>query len=680
MALLPLELRNTYDSAKAGADLDRALSSARKRIARRRTLGVAASTLGPAIFACVAWVALTRFTLLDVPRWPVLLIMLGWLLILLIVSRLHRISVSQSARYLDRSLALDERLSTLYELARSTPVRGLQPSGPRVPAGLLEDTAFQLKARRVALPGAWIYHLKRGQALAIAASLVCLVAAILLPTTLDKVREERAELRRTVNLELNKVAQLKAELVSRPGLDETDRQQVAAELDALTKSLSNQDMDRSAMLAALSDAQQKLQEISPQTSADFNNILASARTMQLATVNASRNAPVGTEVDWGWDPANFPDLSDLGKAASAATALGERVQYLSSPQIRISVPLLDRASTQAAPADAELAQRLLDASRAIGDKDTLNAVDALSQASILFAAADHRWQLTQSVEKIMANLDEGRQTLAQAGTQTEKKGQVGFRRPGAPPSPANGAAQPGTTPGDTPSSEQGDQGQHGVSLNAPSAFGANMGGNSPDYKNGGNTSGGAGSAGGNAGDKASTQQGSGPANQPGVAGGAGAAQPGSGSSGSDDGTQGTFTGQVSGPMGGGGGAISQVPNPEGQGIGGSTPGAQPDAVQQVESVYVPAGDENVPSSDSTTTGLPGQAAPQQNGIEGRGAQGGDGAQTPSEMGAGARSQIRTPYTDVIGQYAEQATQALDRVYVPADARDYVKNYFTQLGK
>jgi hypothetical protein len=135
-------------------------------------------------------------------------------------------------------------------------------------------------------------------------------------------------------------------------------------------------------------------------------------------------------------------------------------------------------------------------------------------------------------------------------------------------------------------------------------------------------------------------------------------------------------------MGGGSGAISQVPNPEGQGIGGGGP-SQPQGAggPEPESVYVPPAPESGAAPDNASSGVPGQAAPQQpGGIEGRGADGGDGAQTPADLGAGARTQIRTPYTEVIGKYAEQATQALDRVYIPADARDYVKNYFIQLGK
>jgi hypothetical protein len=98
-------------------------------------------------------------------------------------------------------------------------------------------------------------------------------------------------------------------------------------------------------------------------------------------------------------------------------------------------------------------------------------------------------------------------------------------------------------------------------------------------------------------------------------------------------------------------------------------------------VYIPPSEQAAPPGDAGG-GVPGQAAPEQqtNGVQGRSADGGDGSQTPSDKGAGTRNQIHTPYKEIIGQYAEEATQALDKQYVPAEAKEYVKDYFAQLGK
>ena len=47
---------------------------------------------------------------------------------------------------------------------------------------------------------------------------------------------------------------------------------------------------------------------------------------------------------------------------------------------------------------------------------------------------------------------------------------------------------------------------------------------------------------------------------------------------------------------------------------------------------------------------------------------------------GELAKVRTPYNEVLGQYTDQATEALERAYVPPDAKEYVKEYFTELGK
>jgi hypothetical protein len=81
-------------------------------------------------------------------------------------------------------------------------------------------------------------------------------------------------------------------------------------------------------------------------------------------------------------------------------------------------------------------------------------------------------------------------------------------------------------------------------------------------------------------------------------------------------------------------------------------------------------------------GTNGLSAPEQNGnsVSGRV---GDGATEGARRGGpglGTITTIRTPYNEVLGKYTEQATQALERAYVPPDAKEYVRDYFTALGK
>jgi hypothetical protein len=140
-------------------------------------------------------------------------------------------------------------------------------------------------------------------------------------------------------------------------------------------------------------------------------------------------------------------------------------------------------------------------------------------------------------------------------------------------------------------------------------------------------------------------------------------------------------------VGGAGGAISQVPNPAGQGNeqedSDSTPGGPGDSSADAdgEQVYVPetAGTEGAEGSVETDTGD--DEAANTEGVEGRPGEGeGNGAQLSSNSGGGGAVRVQTPYREVIAEYARQATEAIERAYVPSDAKEYVKEYFAELGK
>ena len=98
------------------AELDGALKLARKRLSRGRTLRSLFITFPVPVLAAAVWVALAKFTLLDLPWWPVLLAPLVWLPALGVWLARRPITRSKCARYLDTSLELDERMITCLEL------------------------------------------------------------------------------------------------------------------------------------------------------------------------------------------------------------------------------------------------------------------------------------------------------------------------------------------------------------------------------------------------------------------------------------------------------------------------------------------------------------------------------------------------------------------------------------
>ena len=125
--------------------------------------------------------------------------------------------------------------------------------------------------------------------------------------------------------------------------------------------------------------------------------------------------------------------------------------------------------------------------------------------------------------------------------------------------------------------------------------------------------------------------------------------------------------------------MSQVQNPEGQGASGSE---QPPVTEgsSGDELYVPSqgGQDGTASRRGPQDGQTDSAAGEAGAAVAR-PQAPDAKNDQGRVGAGALTTIRTPYTEVIGEYAERATEALERTYIPADAKEYVRDYFTALG-
>jgi hypothetical protein len=692
MLNLPAE-SNEFQRPKWLTQFNRSLRRARAAIRKEHTLALAARTFGAPLLLSALWIGLARFTMFDLPMWPALLFPVAWLLAVAIASSTHRVTLSESARFLDRHLGLDERVATCVQLLRDAPILGLKRQRPQVPLTLLEDTARQLRTGSICLPSGFNLNLDKRSALALCIPALLLLGAVFLPTPLDQFRADQAQLQQAVDEQIAKIETLRADLVARPGLDSASKALISEQLSSLEETLRNPPVDRSNLLAAISDTQSQLQQMSPLTPDDFAGVVAAAKTVQSSAINISRNPDSGLDADTEWDPDSVSALSDLGKAADAANVMSAWLRQLVPVQSSLLSTRLENAQSQALSENADLAKSLQDAANTVGARDIEQGRAALKATSDQFLAADKGFELAQAVQQSLADLDESRQTLAQAGAREAQKGQVGFRRSGAPD---QSAAQSVGTPGGTEtatdgSKSAGSQGQnptddHGVTTDSPSALGPNMGSNSPDYAlpppAQADGSGGTQSSSGGGGPPSSQTNGQGGNDQTGGSQqGSNGGQPGNVAGGGTGGAGGTFGGQVNGPVGGSGGAISQVANPAGQGVT-TQQGGGPAVGNQDEQVYIPTPEESLAGTGSGSQ-APGQAAPEaqnSDGIQGRGDGSGDGATAPGELGSGSKTEIHTPYKEVIGQYAEKASQALERTYVPTEAKEYVKDYFTELGK
>lgn len=665
--------------------LDAGLRRAGTSLRWGRGLHAVASTLPLPALLAAAYVAVARFTLLDIPRWPVLLLFAAWLLGLWAWSLRQHVTSADAARYLDQRLQLDERISTCVEVINSSRVARSRRAANPVSYALFTDAAEALDKSLHLLPHPFRLSLARPTALAIAGTVLCLTGVLLAPTNVDLLRSEKSELSQSVQRQLAEIASLKTSIGSNQQLSADLKKSLLGELDTLQSKLSDPRLDQAAGIAALADSEQRLRSLLQTPSSDFDALVAAAQTVWNG---------VASNVEW--DPAQAASGTDLGRASEATLFLASQVSNLDTTQERRLASAVDRGSSYAGARDAQLGKELGEGAAGIRTRDRGKAAQALTQAAQRFASADREREGSLALESTLSKLNKGREQIAQVGKPAAKKAQVGFRQRGAVPgagSPQAASGTPGTS-GDEQTDKSGNESQ-----NTGEGAGRTIGNNAPAY--GGPQPGGQANGPSTGRPSANNGQGNSPSGSSNVAGGSGkGAQAGagggakSGSSGSaggssnDNGQPGQLQGQVNGPVGGTSGAISQVKNPAGSGVG-STGGAQPGSQSSksgenagTEQVYAPG--KPAPAGESGAGNLPDEASPQssaQNGAVGRSNPAGDGGeQSTGGLGSGGLMPVHTPYKEVIGRYAQQATDALERAYIPPDAKDYVRDYFSGLGK
>ncbi|MDQ3707106.1 MAG: hypothetical protein M3437_18150 [Chloroflexota bacterium] len=643
---------------------------------------MAAVSLPLLVLAIAAYVAVVRFTLANLPTWPVLLAFVSWVLIVALWSRAQPVTSAEAARFVDQSLGLDERVSTSVELINSARLVRSQAPPTGVHYALLADTAAVLDERLDSLPAPFRFRWTRVNAVAVAVAMVALLGAVAVPAQAEFARGERSALAKAVQDQLAQVQVLRAEVEANDQLSTELKASILQELASLETTLKNTSLDQASAIATMADAEQRLRGLLETPSADFDGLVAAARLVWNAALQ---------NLEWEADQSIY--TTDLGRASEASLFLSENMGRMTSNAERRVAFSLERASTQASGREPELGADLAEASTAVRTRDYTPAVRALVAASEKFAAANSQRENSVALENVLSQLNKGREQLAQAGRPQTKKAQVGFRRRG--PAAANANATPdlgnfdpdaevaqGGTAASPDSEKVGGLGPL-VGENNVAAYGGSQStggsGGQPAQTDGqdGTTSPGSGPGGGTNGQEGGQSEGSEQSSGGGAAGGAT----------SDSGEQGTLGGSVNGPVGGVGGAISHVPNPSGQ--GNATEDKRTQAPGQEESgtggeqVYVPGVSEGDSAGGETPPEAPDANSdePNTNGVGGRIGEGDSGgADVSSGTGEGGAVRVQTPYREVLAEYARQATEAIDRAYVPPDAKEYVKNYFSELGK
>lgn len=642
------------------AELDRALALARARIRSRRALTWLLSTFFVPVLGAAAWVALTRFTLLGLPSWPALLFPAAWLLGVPLLLVRQRVSRARCARYLDATLGLDERITTCVELESHDRAGWLSGAAQSMRARLVDDTADLLQERMIHLPGGfrcsfrWKYG--AGTSFAVAA----LLAAILTPTSLDALRSEQSVVREALNAQAQAIADLRADLINRPQIPDNLKDGIAAELEELERKLRAEGADRADVLASIAEAEERVRDLLPNaSSAEFDALVRAAQMIQLSATS-----------DADWDPSVSAATTDLGKGAEATRHIKNYFNQFSSAQARAVANTLERASIVASARDGKLAQYLVDGATGLRRNESEQADAALEQASRIFQDAEGRRESAQAVEKTLARLEDGRESVAKAGAVSTKRPQVGFRRGNVdnPVGEGGSRSAEGGQGGDSASRDGGAAG-------TPGALPSNSGSQSALASTGPAPGTSQGQKGSGSGGTTSPSNGAGGQQTESSVDGQSSNSNGGGNT---AGGGGPVQGQIGGaPVRAGADSTGQQGESQGSGIG-SNGGQQATAnEQQAERVYVPGREEG---SQGGTAGQAGPEPPDENAVQGRVGEGPEGEAVGSGKGLGSISTVHTPYKEVLGDYTKQATEALERTYVPPDAKEYVRDYFAELGK
>ncbi|PJF31423.1 MAG: hypothetical protein CUN51_03575 [Candidatus Thermofonsia Clade 1 bacterium] len=424
----------------------------------------------------------------------------------------------QAARLFDRLFGLQERTSTALELSVQS-IRAPHYFSTLQTQDALQHVA-QVQPRRF-LPFQW----RRNEILATLALGALLMALLLIPNPQMEVIAQQTALREAIEEQIERVEQLKREIIANPELSEAEKQELSQILQDLQEKLSQPELTQPEAVAQLLQAAQLM-----------NNQRNQLTDLQRDALRAAGQALSQSQPLQGAGQAM--QNGNLSDAANQLQNLSRRVEsgQLTQEQLESMAQALQQAAQALQQANPAAANAMQQAAQALQQGNLSQAAQALQQAAQALQNQHNQLAqspLTQAAQQAAQQLAQGRNQVAQAGQQPQQ-GQQGAQ-----------AGQQGAQAGQqgTQAGQQGAQaGQQGAQAGQQGAQGAG---------------GAAGAEGGEGSTQGSTvgAQGSGETGDDANVQGAQSAGTGSGGAGTDT-TEGTpATGQAEASGGGGDGTL-----------------------------------------------------------------------------------------------------------------------------
>ncbi|PLS80506.1 MAG: hypothetical protein CYG59_07515, partial [Chloroflexi bacterium] len=370
-------------------DLQRHLRPLQRRLRLRDTLALAQRSAWLPGTLCVLVQAVGR--LVPIPHlvfWS--LAPLGlWLAGLLGYLLVRRITPVKAARRADLMLGLRERFSTALELNTKPELDEVEQ--------LQQADALAVASRVAPRQLGWAFD--RRSLAYFAGPLLLGLLLNFVPNPQERILAQRAAVQQSLEQTVKAIDKQAEALKQNQALSAAERERLLKELEALKQQLqANQ--GREEALAKLSTAEAQLkQRLDPQSDARQAGLEQLARRLQESRGEQSGLNAQASEAD--------EELQKLADEIAKLTP--EQQQQLASA--------LEQQATELANSDPALAQALQAAADALRNGDAAAASQQLSQAAQQANNANQQLADNQAREQTLSRLQEGRQSIAQAGQQ-----------------------------------------------------------------------------------------------------------------------------------------------------------------------------------------------------------------------------------------------------------------------
>jgi len=300
------------------------------------------------------------------------------------------------AQFFDRRLGLQERFSTAVEIQQGGIVlpdwMARKQLADALSAAQEAQAAAALPLRLV--PRDWLP----------AVLCLALLAAALWPSNpMQDILAERAAVREAIQEQVEEVEAIREEIAADPQLSEEDKQELLQVLDGTIEKLETGDLTREEALAELTEAGERLREL---TSAETERQAAGLQS----AAQGLRDSPITSAL------AQALLNSDYQLAAAAledlANELGE--QLTREQELELAQQLAE-AAAELAESNPELAEQLAQAAQAIQNGDIAAARQALAQASQTTGQTGQQITASRAAQNAAQQMANSGQQVAQAG-------------------------------------------------------------------------------------------------------------------------------------------------------------------------------------------------------------------------------------------------------------------------